>query len=105
MPLLLSVLAHVRRVQRQQRLRVPVGRHELDLDAVRQMDLHEGASIAGPQAGLRDIVLVDDVFDKTEIHGRSTGVPRLHGHSRRHQPQAFQVHLGGDVLHLAGVEV
>jgi hypothetical protein len=50
-------------------------------------------------------VLVDDVFDKTEIHGRSTGVPRLHGHSRRHQPQAFQVHLGGDVLHLAGVEV
>ena len=65
---------HVSETERQEGLRAARGGHELDLDDLVRVEMHDSAKIAGTETGIRHIVREDDgiKFAKS-VHRSSDG--------------------------------
>jgi hypothetical protein len=64
---------HVVRSQGHERLRRPGNSHELDLDTVRLVDLHDDPEVALPQAVLRKILVEHHLVELFVSHGTPPG--------------------------------
>src|ERR1700723_1964738 len=66
-------LSDVRRAKSDERLGLPGRGHELDLDAIRLVDLDDGPKIPRLEAMLGDVVGEGNALERLEIHHEPSG--------------------------------
>jgi hypothetical protein len=61
-------LPNIRLEQGHDRLCASACRHELDLEPIRLIELHDGSKVAGTEAVLGEIAREHDAFEKLQVH-------------------------------------